>query len=66
MPLSTATRLKRVPWIVLTRQSMAVANAPVQQQFQLSVIWALVVVLFVTLAALVASQVLSAPIVRLD
>jgi HAMP domain-containing protein/putative methionine-R-sulfoxide reductase with GAF domain len=63
--LSTATRLKRVPWIVITRQSLAVANAPIQQQFQLSVIWALVVVLFVTLAALMASQVLSAPIVRL-
>ncbi len=63
--VSTATRLTRVPWIVLTRQSLAVANAPVQAQFQLSVIWALAVVLFVTLAALMASQVLSAPIVRL-
>jgi HAMP domain-containing protein len=63
--ISTATRLQRIPWIVLTRQSLAVANAPVQQQFQLSVIWALAVVLFVTLAALIASQVLSAPIVRL-
>jgi nitrate/nitrite-specific signal transduction histidine kinase len=63
--ISTATRLQNVPWIVITRQSLAVANAPAQQQFHLSVIWALVVVLLVSLAALVASQMLTAPIVRL-
>jgi HAMP domain-containing protein/putative methionine-R-sulfoxide reductase with GAF domain len=63
--ISTATRLQRIHWIVLTRQSLAVANQPVQAQFQLSVIWALLVIFFVSLAALLASQVLSAPIVRL-
>jgi HAMP domain-containing protein/putative methionine-R-sulfoxide reductase with GAF domain len=63
--ISTATRLQNVPWIVITSQSLVVANAPAQQQFHLSVIWALVVVLFVSLAALMASQVLTAPIVRL-
>lgn len=63
--LSTATRLQNVNWIVLTRQSLAVANAPIQDQFRLSVLWALVVVLVVSLAALLASQVLTAPIVRL-
>jgi putative methionine-R-sulfoxide reductase with GAF domain len=61
----TATRLQDVPWTVITSQSLAVANAPAQQQFQLSVILALVVVLLVSLAALIASQALTAPIIRL-
>jgi putative methionine-R-sulfoxide reductase with GAF domain len=63
--ISTATRLQKVPWTVMTSQSLAVANAPVKQQFQLSAIWALAVVAFVSLAAIFASQVLTAPIVRL-
>jgi len=63
--ISTATRLQYVPWTVITSQSLAVANAPVRQQFNLSIILALAVVLFVSLAALFASQVLTAPIVRL-
>jgi len=63
--VSSASRLQHIHWIVLTRQSLTTANAGLLDQFHVSVIWALAVVLIVSLTALMASQVLSAPIVRL-
>lgn len=63
--ISTAVRLQRAPWIVITRQPTSAVMQPVRQQTRLSVLLSLLAAMLVVGAALGATQVLSAPIVRL-
>jgi len=63
--LSTATRLQRAPWIVITRRPLDLVNQPVQQQAQLSILLSLFIAILIAVVAIGTTQVISAPIVRL-
>ncbi len=65
LEIGTAVSLKQAPWMVVARQSQAIAFQPVQAQTRTAVLWALVASILAALAAVGASQLLSAPIVHL-
>ncbi len=63
--ISTVVALKKAPWLLITRQSVEVANQPIREQRRFSLVLSLVVAILMGGVAIVATQLFSAPITRL-
>lgn len=63
--VTAAARLKRMPWIVLTRQSQGAALAPIEARTRTTFLVGVLVATLAALAAYLMARVLSAPIMNL-
>jgi len=63
--ISTVAALKKAPWLLITRQSVDVANLPIQEQRGFSLVLSVLVAIVMGGIAIGATQLLAAPITRL-